>query len=146
MITRVLVIAAIAALSVPAFGEDAVRTAIDARNKEWTDAFNRGDAAGVLAIYDQDAVMIPSASEPITNRSEQTKLMASATQGYRHMSFKTHSLTVVDGYAYELGRSSYEEKNEKGEWVPAHDDYLVIWKKDANGTWNYHVDTWWRTK
>lgn len=132
-------------VSSPVWGED-VRSAIDARNKEWTDAFNRGDYESVLAIYDEGFTAIPSGAEPITDRSEFRAVLKDAVSSLKDMKFVTDSLKVRGRYAYELGRSTYLAKSEDGKWSPAGDEYLVVWKKDDHGVWNYHVDTWWSSE
>lgn len=125
------------------FSNDDVQAAIEARNKEWTDAFNRGDIQAVSAIYDEDFVAIPPASEPVTDRKEFESIIASYLSVAKNMKFTTLSLKVVGTYAYELGKSSYSLKSDEGEWSDAGDEYLVIWKKGEDGVWDYHIDAWW---
>jgi uncharacterized protein (TIGR02246 family) len=53
------------AFTLPAFAQDA-RSIADAANAKWLQAYNKGDAAGLTALYTKDAVVIlPTAAEPI---------------------------------------------------------------------------------
>jgi len=129
-----------------ALADDSIRALIDARNKEWTDAANRGDVKAIVEIYDEGFIAIPPASAPITSRAELEAAFGGIIEsGMRNLHFETVSLKVVGDYAYEIGRSSSQVKGEDGAWVDVGDDYLVVWKKDEQGVWNYHVDIWWPT-
>jgi ketosteroid isomerase-like protein len=129
-----------------AFADDNIRELIEARNKEWTDAANRGDVQAVVAIYDEGFLAIPPTSEPITDRAElEAAFGAILESGMRDLHFETISLKVVGDHAYEIGRSTSQVRAEDGKWVDTGDDYLVVWKKDEQGVWNYHIDIWWPT-
>jgi len=53
------------AFTLPAFAQDA-RSIADAANAKWVQVYNKGDAAGLTALYTKDAVVIlPTAAEPI---------------------------------------------------------------------------------
>jgi uncharacterized protein (TIGR02246 family) len=53
------------ACTLPAFAQDA-RSIADAANAKWLQVYNKGDAAGLTALYTKDAVVIsPIAAEPI---------------------------------------------------------------------------------
>jgi ketosteroid isomerase-like protein len=125
-----------------AFAED-VRAAIDARNQEWTDAFNRGDIKAVSAIYGEGFTAIPSGQDPITDRAAFEKVLESLKPLLKDLRFETVSLKVQKNFAYEIGKSHYSLVAEDGSTKPGYDNYLVIWKKGADGVWYYHVDSWW---
>lgn len=125
------------------FAGDA-REKIEARNKEWTSAYNRGDIEAVVDIYDEGFIAIPPGAEPITDRAELIALFKKGAAASRDLEFVTLSLKVMGGYAYEIGQSKVEVRDADGNWIPKVSDYLVIWKRDTRGVWNYHVDAWWR--
>jgi len=125
-----------------AFGED-VRSVIESRNKEWTDAFNRGDIKAISVIYDRGSLVIPGGREVVLSRPEFEQLLEGYTRVIKDMRFETISLDVMGDYAYELGRSHFVAVAEDGTETPAFDRYLVIWRKGEDGVWYYHLDAWW---
>jgi ketosteroid isomerase-like protein len=58
-------IALMVALVVPAIAQNA-RSIADEWNQKWLQAYNKGDAAGLTALYTKDAVLTgPSTTEPV---------------------------------------------------------------------------------
>jgi uncharacterized protein (TIGR02246 family) len=58
-------IALMATLTLPAFAQNASAVA-DEWNQKWLQAYNKGDATGLTALYTKDAVLIgPSTAEPV---------------------------------------------------------------------------------
>jgi uncharacterized protein (TIGR03067 family) len=120
-----------------------VRSKIDARNAEFTSAWNRGDVDAVVAIYDDGFIVMGDSSEPVTNRDALRKDIAGGIAALSKMKFETVSLQVHGDFAYEVGLATYIVNQEDGTKSPGKDRYLVVWKKDDKGTWNYHVDIYW---
>jgi len=120
-----------------------VRAAIEARNLEWTDAYNRGDFATVMAIYDEGFLVIPSGGEPMGDRAAMESSLKGGAAVLQNMRFETKSVDLVGDRAYELGRAHYDLHSDDGTVTPTLDKYLVIWKKGTDGVWYYHFDAWW---
>ena len=57
MKTGALALVLFISLAGPAIAQDA-KSIVDAENKKWIDAHNKGDAAGLTALYTKDAVII----------------------------------------------------------------------------------------
>jgi ketosteroid isomerase-like protein len=44
--------------------------------------------------------------------------------------------------AYEVGDFSLDVPGEGGSFTTSTGNYLVVWKRDADGVWRLKVDTW----
>lgn len=120
-----------------------VRKAIEAGNAKWVEAFNRGDTAGVAASYTDDATLLPPNNEMIQGRQGIQKFWSGAIE----MGLKDASLTTVDvggsgDTAYEIGKYTLKIQAAGQEGVTDSGKYLVVWQRQANGTWKLHADIW----
>lgn len=123
-----------------------VRSKIDARIAELTAAWNSGDHEGVLAIYDKGFVIVPDQGEAVSDRDAWGETLAEEVQEYPNIKFKTTSLKVHGGYAFNIGVASFTVKVEDGDDTTGEIDYLLIWKKDDKDAWNIHLEIYWDTE
>ena len=116
-----------------------VRAAIDAGNRRFVEAFTRGDAAGVAALYSSDAQLLPPNSDFVTGGEGIRKFWQGAMQmGIRQVQLQTVGLETQGGMATELGR--YTLLLDGGQ-VADSGKYLVVWKAEG-GNWKLHRDVW----
>ncbi|MDQ3682200.1 MAG: DUF4440 domain-containing protein [Bacteroidota bacterium] len=122
----------------PAFDLASAKTAIEAENAKFMDAFKKGDSAGAAANYSDDAQMMPPNSEPVMKSG-----IAPAWGSFMAMGVKEVKLTVDDiaGNAdiiSETGRyeilAAENKMLDKGK-------YVVVWKP-VNGVWKMYRDIW----
>jgi uncharacterized protein (TIGR02246 family) len=121
----------------------AVRKVIEETNAKFTEAFNRGDAAGVAALYTDDATVMPPNDEMVKGRQGIQDLL----NGFMQMGGKDLTLTTVDvsgsgNTAYEIGKYSFTLQPEGQAAMTDSGKYVVVWKRQADGTWKLHVDIW----
>jgi len=114
-----------------------VHDAIAAVNKNFMAAFNRGDAAGVAALYTEDGQVLPPNSDFVTGR----QAIQTFWQGLMDMGIKSAKLEIVEvegcgNTAYEI--SKYTLQGEEGQVLDA-GKYIVIWKQE-DGKWKLHRD------
>ena len=114
-----------------------VHDAIVAANEIFMGNFSRGDAAGVAALYTENAQFLPQNSDFVSGK----EAIQAAFQGLIDSGVKTLKLETleVEGYgetASEVGK--YILGGEDGE-VMDEGKYIVIWKQEA-GQWKLHRD------
>lgn len=119
--------------------ETDVRAAIDAGNRRFVEAFTRGDAAGVAALYSSDAQLLPPNSDFVAGGDGIRKFWQGAMQmGIRQVQLQTVGVEIQGGVATELGH--YTLLLDGGQ-VADSGKYLVVWKAEG-GSWKLHRDVW----
>jgi uncharacterized protein (TIGR02246 family) len=120
-----------------------LKARIDANNAAWAAAANRGDAAGVAAMYTENATMLPPGADVQRGRPAIEQTIA----GIGKSGIRNFSLTAIDvsqvgpDTAREIGRFSLEAPAPKKKWVAVNGKYVVIWKL-VGGKWLLDVDIW----
>lgn len=125
----------------PQTHEDAadVRGAVDASNRQFMDAFARGDAARIATLYADDAQLLPPGNMPVQGRSQIEALWRGVLAlPVKEMHLTTVEFTVHGEDASEIGR--YTLVGNDGRELDA-GKYIVLWKKGAGG-WKLHRDMW----
>ena len=111
---------------------------IAAVNAEWERAANSGDAAGLTALYTDDAMLLPPASPMVQGRDNiQTYWEAMIDMGVSNMDLNTIELTVSGSDAFEVGTFTYTAGG-----TQASGKAIVLWKKGNDGKWRFHRDIW----
>jgi uncharacterized protein (TIGR02246 family) len=119
-----------------------VRAAVEANNRKFEQAFHRGDAAGIAALYSGNARILPPGSEMMQGRAAiQAFWQAAMDLGIKEAELET--LDVEEGgeqLAREIGR--YVLTIQQGsETVKRPGKYVVVWKQEG-GDWKLDVDIW----
>ncbi len=133
--------AALLAMPAPAAGQAMdVETAIKQGTEAWMAAWNRGDAAGIAALYTEDAMVAAPGAEPASGRAAIKALLETALKASpgSKMSIKPLEIMKGDGWAVETG--SFVESAADGSHRD-HGRYTAVWKKVGN-TWMLHRDIW----
>jgi uncharacterized protein (TIGR02246 family) len=121
----------------------ALRDAIQAREKEWSEAFRAGNAAGVAALYTEDAVQVQASGDGYRGRDAITKAMQAQfdTLAVTAREDITEEVFPAGDYVVEIGRYSYQGTSKAGNKPrSAAGRYMVLWRKDADGVWRLHRD------
>jgi uncharacterized protein (TIGR02246 family) len=130
----------------PAFDLEGAKKGIAEANAKWIDAMKRGDAEAVSQLYMEDAIVLPPNAALVRGRKAIKDEFATMMKSWVKLTDMTLVTLEVNGsgdIAYEVG--SYAMTFEvPGGQTPASDSgkYLAIWKKQADNTWMYHVDSW----
>ena len=119
-----------------------VQAAITSMNQKFMDAFKRGDAAGIAALYTDEAKLLPPGNQMVSGR----EAIESFWQGAMNMGIKEAKLETVrveaeGNLAYEIGRFALAVQPESGEGTTIAGKYVVVWKNQG-GTWKLHADIW----
>ena len=132
----------VALVSLPAAAED-VRAALEKSSQAWMAAFNAGDAAGIAALYTEDAMLLPPDATQIKGRQAvQDTFQGWIDAGFKDIVFETVEVEVSGDMAYEVGLYSVKAPAENDQMITATGNFLVVWKKGADGVWRLHRDTW----
>jgi uncharacterized protein (TIGR02246 family) len=109
-------------------------------NDEWADAFNRGDAAALAAMYTQDAYVLPAGAPLVKGRGDIEAFWKQAMQQLGDMKCTTLEVKPLGrNAAREIGGCTFRTKGQ-----PAQDGalkYAVVWQKEG-GRWKLLQDIW----
>lgn len=136
----ILILAAMLfSLSATAFASDA-HTAIEAQNAKFIAAYNAGDAAGVAAVYTQDAVIMPPDGAAITGHDAVAAFWQSEfDSGSAGATLTTLEVVKIDDNN-AVERAQFEVFNSAGASLSV-GKYVVYWRKTGDG-WLMHWDIW----
>ena len=135
---RALLVVVCLCVPVPALAQD--KATIQSLNDKFAQAFNKGDAAGVAALYTAEAVILPPGAEMMKGRSAIQAFWKGATE-----QLGDGKLTTVDvkplgsESAQEIGTFTFRTKGPQPQEVTG--KYVVIWEK-VGGDWKLATDIW----
>lgn len=122
---------------------DEVRKAVEAANAEWVAAFNRGDAVAVAALYTEGATLMPPDREMVRGRQGIQEFWQGGIQrGLKDAVLTTVEVQADGNTAYKIGRVSLTVHAKDQAPKPISGKYVVVWKRQADGSWKLHVDIW----
>jgi len=120
-------------------GQTTLKSTIEGINKKFLDALVKGDAAGIAALYSDDAEVLPPGSDVVAGRQAIENLWKSVIDsGVAGAEFTTRRVDEAGSYAIETG--AYVMKRKDGT-VDDRGKYLAVWKKTGTG-WQIYRDIW----
>jgi uncharacterized protein (TIGR02246 family) len=143
----VLAVFSLLAFSPPGFSQpaksDPVRAAIEKQTAAFGAAFGRGDIAAVARAYAEDAIALPPDGEMVRGRPA----IEAMWKGLRDAGGKALTLTTLDVHssgrlAAETGTATLTMKPPSGAEQSQAVKYVVVWKKQPDGTWKIYRDIW----
>ncbi len=118
---------------------NAIRQAIDQANRRLEATFKTGDVRAVSSLYTDDAILLPTGSEPLQGTASIADFwQAALLMGISEVKIETHELDAHGATAIELGE--YTLRGADGEQIDR-GKYIVIWKL-LQGEWKLHRDIW----
>ena len=140
--TATLVMVGIVGLTVPAAADD-VRQAIEQVNAQVMAAFKAGDAAAIASHYTETAKMLPPDATEVAGREAIQDLWQGwLDDGLKDLTLEAIEVEASGDLAYEIGSFSMQAPAENNTMITATGNYVVVWKRGADGNWRLHVDTW----
>jgi ketosteroid isomerase-like protein len=114
-----------------------IRSAIEAANKRFVEAFSKGDAARIAAMYAEGARVLPPNSPMVQGRQRIQELWQSFINTGAKLMLSTSDVEAQGNVVHEVG--TYElifpdNKRDAGK-------YVVIWRR-GKGDWKLAVDIW----
>lgn len=120
--------------------QQSVRSAIEANNKQFIEALNKGDAAAVANMYTIDARVLPPNSEIIEGHSNIQKFwQGTMSAGMKMVSLETTHVETQGNIAVEVGRYTLTVPGAGGSTTTDKGKYVVVWKRKGR-SWNLAVD------
>jgi uncharacterized protein (TIGR02246 family) len=139
MMWRILmIVAGLGLCAAPAVAQN--KAMIEKLNDAWTAAFNKGDVAGVAALYTEDAYVLPPGSGMVKGRAAIEAFWRQAAQ-----QMTDAKLTTVDvlplgrSAAREIGTVTLKTKSQPAQEVVG--KYVVVWRK-VGRDWKLATDIW----
>lgn len=121
----------------------ALRKTIEAQSAKFTAAYNRQDAAGLAALYMEDARALPPNREMVQGRKAIADVFAEDFKmGAHDLKLTTVDVSAAGNTAYEIGTYTIKIKPEGQEAFGDKGKYLAVWKRQTDGTYLMHWDTW----
>ena len=117
-------------------------TAISQASRAFSAAFVAGDTAALGELYTEDAVLLP-AGRTVTGRDAIKRFFApreGRTQVAHAMN--SESLLLQSDLAIDMGRWSSTTQREGEEPRTASERYLLVWQRQADGSWKMTHDAW----
>jgi len=114
--------------------------AIHKVNRRFMDAYARGDAAGVAALYTDDA-LLPAPGAPMVRgpATVEQVLQGMMGAGVERIELRTEDLSLEGDTADEVGTAAVHIRPRGQDAIQDPGKYVVIWKRDGDD-WKLHVD------
>ena len=128
-------------LSVPAMAQEEegkIKAAVEDRYKEWLAAANKKDAAAMIDLYDENAVLMPKSEEPVLGKAAigeyYKKLFANPDFVPFTLNSNWNSFHVAGDVA--IATSVFEgDVTRNGKQIHFRGKNLLVWKKQGDGSW-----------
>ena len=120
--------------------QQSARTAIEANTKQFTEAFNKGDAAAVANMYTMEARVLPPNGEIVEGRPNIQKFWQGAmSAGVKMVSLEAVHVETQGNVAVEIGRYTSTMPGAGGTTTTDKGKYVVVWKREG-GSWKLATD------
>ena len=109
-------------------------------NSRFQDGFIHGEAVVIASVYADDAILLPSERPMVRGKQAiQDHWQGVIKAGVRSVKLQTLDLDEKGDTVIETGTSTVIAMGERGP-VTSTGKYLVVWKRQPDGTWKYAVD------
>ncbi len=116
-----------------------IEQAIQDADKQYADAFNRGDPAALAALHTEDVLYLPPNASAVSGR-QGVESMAKEhfDAGRKNMSFSSVQFGSDGDLAYHVGTFSVDAPTDEG-MTRETGKFVDIYKRQADGSWKIHV-------
>jgi uncharacterized protein (TIGR02246 family) len=106
----------------------------------WSDAFNKGDAAAVAAMYAEDAYLLPPDHDMVKGRAAIKAFWKDASQHLGNAKLVVVNVAPLGPRAArEIGTVTLETKSQPSQAIAG--KYVVVWRRIGN-RWLLATDIW----
>jgi len=119
------------------------RAAIEAANTRFSEILAHGDSASLGAMYTSDAILFPPGEEMVRGSAAIGQFWKKTHEsGVASAKLTTTDVERSGDIAYETGKVELVIRAEGKPDSSASAKYLVVWKRQDDGTWKLHRDIW----
>jgi ketosteroid isomerase-like protein len=133
----------------PKINLDAELKALRQMDNDWSMVCATKDADRYMTFYDKDATVIDFNGQVTKDKDALLKGMREqyAIPGIS-MTFHNENASIAEcgDIGYTTGTWDMNWDDDKGEQMKAQGPYLVIWKKQIDGSWKAIVDSYWKAQ
>ncbi len=113
-----------------------IEQVIQDADKQYADAFNRGDLAALAALHTEDVLYLPPNASAVSGRQGvESTAKELFDAGWKNMSFSSVQFGSDGDLAYNVGRYSVDDPTDES--TTGH--FVDIYKRQADGSWKIHV-------
>jgi ketosteroid isomerase-like protein len=125
-----------------ASGDSAYDAAVRAATKTWAEAYNAGDIDRIVALYAEDAILMPPNAPAASGHAAMRAYLTQDREGSKAMGLTLHLEDDGAGVAGDLGWHSgtYTMTDASGKTIER-GKWLETWRKTA-GKWRMIRDIW----
>jgi ketosteroid isomerase-like protein len=120
-----------------AWGQDNIRAAMEAANKEWSAAYNSMNGKAFPALYTKDAILMPPGAQPINGSEAIGQFWTDLIKAGNRKNFAIEIASIQrDGkYAYQTGRWTIDQVKDNGEVTKVGGNTVRIFEEQPDGKW-----------
>jgi uncharacterized protein (TIGR02246 family) len=119
-----------------------VRELIKSVKQNFTDAFFRADAAGIAALYTDDAKLLAPGVPMMTGKEAvQSFYQGAMEMGIKEARFDTVEVESAGNLVCEIGKFALTVQSEGGESSIMTGKYVQVYK-NQDGNLKVYIDTW----
>ncbi len=124
-------------------GLEEAKAGIAQSNGKWEAAVKAGDVAAIAALYTSDALIFPPDQPIATGRAGAEQVFGGMLKaGAKNVSLHTENVERAGDYAIETGTVAVTMQPEGKEAQTSSGKYVVVWKRQSDGSWQLHRDIW----
>jgi uncharacterized protein (TIGR02246 family) len=133
--------AAAASTAAPASNSAADEAAIRTLDSAWNKAAADKNSDTFATFYATDGVLMPPGQAMVKGRDAIHAAFAgmAATPGFS-LTFAPDQVTAKGDLAYEIGSYTITSNDKKGKPQPTSGKYVVVWARQADGSWKAALD------
>lgn len=133
----------------PKVNLDVELQALRQADKTWSEAATAKDLKRYIDFYDNDISLIDPNGQIYRGIENLTQIVASGfgAPGY-FLTWNVENAFVAKAGDLGYTKGSWDKQitSENGQLIKTHGCYLIIWKKQTDGTWKAVVDGFWKAQ
>ncbi len=134
---------AIIVLATMVHGADDAKSTVAKLDEAWLDAYKTADFDRLAALYAEDAVLMPTFSEPVQGRKAIREFFADDFKYVPKRSIALKSLRVEASgiLLIDSGEYTFDGVNTEGKPIQIVGNYITVFK-NVDGKWHTAIEIW----